>query len=69
MPFLPGFNLELLLNKSPNTLKDSIKAFYNFDGIEFDVRLTKDNIPIVIHDHMLNIHNSNIIVLPAIRIL
>ena len=45
-----------------NTLKDSIKAFYNFDGIEFDVRLTKDNIPIVIHDHMLNIHNSNIIV-------
>ena len=45
-----------------NTIKDSIKSFHNFDGIEFDVRITKDNVPIVIHDYILNANKSNIIV-------
>jgi hypothetical protein len=45
-----------------NTIENSIKSFNNFDGIEFDVRITKDNIPIVIHDYVLDNHNKNIIV-------
>ena len=40
-------------------LENTIKAFdnafkNNYDGIELDVRLTKDNIPIVIHDSFLS---------------
>ena len=38
-----------------NTIKAFDNAFKNnYDGIELDVRLTKDNIPIVIHDSFLS---------------
>ena len=40
-------------NEKENTIKSFINAFKFFDGIEFDVRLTKDKIPIVIHDYSL----------------
>src|SRR5690625_5196283 len=33
-------------------LKEGIKA--NFDSLEFDVRLSKDEVPVVIHDATIN---------------
>ena len=46
-----------------NTMKAFINALNTFDGIEFDVRLTKNNIPVIIHDYdLLRTHNSNTIV-------
>jgi len=38
-----------------NTLLAFKMAFQkNIDGVEFDVQLTKDNIPVVFHDFKLN---------------
>lgn len=46
-----------------NTLKSFENSFNLFDGFEFDVRLTKDNIPIVIHDYnLVRTHNSETII-------
>ena len=46
-----------------NTMNAFINALNTFDGIEFDVRLTKDYIPVVIHDYnLLRTHNSNKII-------
>lgn len=46
-----------LHNNSTNAPENSLKAFQlaieNEYGIEFDVRLTKDNIPIIFHDYSL----------------
>lgn len=39
--------------KKENTTKSFLNSFPYFDGIEFDVRLTKDKIPVVIHDYNL----------------
>ena len=36
-----------------NSIQSFVNAFKYFDGIEFDVRLTRDNIPVVIHDYNL----------------
>ncbi|MFO8240689.1 MAG: glycerophosphodiester phosphodiesterase family protein, partial [Dissulfuribacterales bacterium] len=36
-----------------NSLKAIIKAVQNGYGVEFDVRLTQDNIPVVVHDNKL----------------
>ena len=47
--------------KKENTIESFINSFSNFDGIEMDVRLTKDNIPVIIHDrNLLRTHNKNI---------
>lgn len=49
--------------KNENTFEAFINAFNKFDGIEFDVRLTKDKIPIVIHDNNLKrTHKTNKII-------
>jgi|ETNmetMinimDraft_21_1059911.scaffolds.fasta_scaffold126614_2 glycerophosphoryl diester phosphodiesterase len=49
--------------KKENTIESFINSFSNFDGIEMDVRLTKDNIPVIIHDrNLLRTHNKNIFI-------
>ena len=46
-----------------NSIQSFLNAFKYFDGIEFDVRLTKDNIPVVIHDYnLLRTHKIDIII-------
>ncbi len=46
-----------------NTLLSFKNSFKNFDGVEFDVRLTRDNIPVVIHDYNLSrTHNLKTII-------
>ena len=46
-----------------NSYQSFLNSFDYFDGIEFDVRLTRDNIPIVIHDYNLSkTHKSNKII-------
>lgn len=37
-----------------NTIESFKEAFNYFDGIELDVRLTRDNIPVIIHDYKIN---------------
>ena len=47
--------------KKENTIEAFTNSFSKFDGIEFDVRLSKDKMPIVIHDsNLLRTHNVNI---------
>lgn len=42
-------------NIKENTIKAFDNAFNNgYDGIEFDVRLTKDKIPVILHDSFLS---------------
>jgi len=42
-------------NIKENTIKAFDNAFKNgYQGIEFDVRLTKDKIPVVLHDSFLS---------------
>ena len=49
--------------KKENTIESFINSFPYFDGIEFDVRLTKDKIPVVIHDYsLLRTHGINKII-------
>ena len=46
-----------------NSIQSFVNAFKYFDGIEFDVRLTRDNIPVVIHDYnLLRTHKINVII-------
>lgn len=46
-----------------NSIQSFVNAFKYFDGIEFDVRLTRDNIPVVIHDYnLLRTHKVDIII-------
>lgn len=46
-----------------NSIQSFVNAFKYFDGIEFDVRLTRDNIPVVIHDYnLLRTHKIDIII-------
>lgn len=50
-------------NYQENTIKSFENSFNKFDGVEFDVRLTKDNIPIVIHDYnLIRTHHSEKII-------
>lgn len=49
--------------KKENTIDSFLNSFKYFNGIEFDVRLTKDKIPVVIHDHnLLRTHNIDKII-------
>ena len=49
--------------KKENTIESFKNSFNIFDGFELDVRLSKDKIPVVIHDsNLLRTHDSDTIV-------
>lgn len=56
-----GSGFQSLVNPTPSNSLESVKKAidgYNADGMEIDIQLTADNIPVLFHDDMLEISTN-----------